>query len=838
VAIVCPYCGRRIKLKDAKPGRYTPRCGKCGWQFVLTVPADPHDTVAVVPLAVPAAPPPQAVPVAQPQPQPAPRDVPETLGGYQILKELGRGGMGTVYLARQLSLDRKVALKVMKPQWANDPTFMARFTREAFAAAQLVHHNIVQIYDIGSDRGLHYFSMEYVEGQSLGELLRRQGALPPEVAVGYVLQAARGLKYGHDRGMVHRDVKPDNLLLNDQGVIKVADLGLVKTPGVEEPDAKPVALPATEDSQLTGAHTAVGTPAYMAPEQARDSSHVDARADVYALGCSLYVLVTGRPPFQGSTALEIISKHAYEPVVPPSALAEGVPKALSDVILKMVAKKPAERYADMGEVIAALEGVLGLQRAGELFPRDEHAALLEQSVRRFNDVPAVRLRARLLLGFAAGCALMILLCLGLRRWLLVAGFVNLLVLTPLAYLIIRGYSRRTYLFRKARELVLESRLSDWLIGLGVGAVFLGLPALFGLLVPWIGCLVVAVGLALAFYLVVDRRVAEERGGSVEEVEQMLRSMRLRGLDEERLREFVCKYGGDRWEEFYEALFGYEAKLQARARWGDVGQGRARERYAGWRDPVVAWVEARLRAGREARERRVLRAAEQKGLEAQGVPAAEAGDRAEQAADALVARAAALKEESTPRWRAGEPLPNVSDLLPAPAAPAVPPVPPAQRRRREAARRLGAALYFVFGPRVRLLVGLVLVAGCAGWLYQNQLVPGQELKQAADEAIDKQDVPDVTPLQNFDWFKETKPLSLPYVPAALTDVFASLNPGVAGLILVLSALLHGPRITLFGWAGAVLALAGPWLGVPAVGPVTAHEVSMAAGALLAVPGFVP
>jgi hypothetical protein len=174
----------------------------------------------------------------------------------------------------------------------------------------------------------------------------------------------------------------------------------------------------------------------------------------------------------------------------------------------------------------------------------------------------------------------------------------------------------------------------------------------------------------------------------------------------------------------------------------------------------------------------------------------------------------------------------------PAAPPTPPVPPARRWRREVGRRLGGALYLVFGPRVRLLVGLVLAAGCAGWLYQNGLVPQQEIQQAADDALNRQDVPDVTPLQNFDWFKETKPLSLPPVPAVLTDPFASLNPGVAGLILVLSALLHGPRITLFGWAGALLALAGPWLGVPALGPVTASEVSMAAGALLAVPGFVP
>src|SRR5262249_23190986 len=145
--------------------------------------------------------------------------VPSTLGNYEIIRQLGRGGMGAVYLARQVSLDRPVALKVMNAEWAQDPGFLVRFTREAYAAPQLAHHNIVQVYDIGCDRGLHYFSMEYVEGRSLADLLKARGKLAAEEAASYILQAARGLQFAHDRGMIHRDVKPDNLLLNDQGVI-------------------------------------------------------------------------------------------------------------------------------------------------------------------------------------------------------------------------------------------------------------------------------------------------------------------------------------------------------------------------------------------------------------------------------------------------------------------------------------------------------------------------------------------------------------------------------------------------------------------------------------------
>src|SRR5262245_22447708 len=161
-------------------------------------------------------------------------EVPRVLGGYEIVKELGRGGRGAVYLARQVSLDRPVALKVMNPEWAKNPNFLVRFTREAYAAAQLVHHNIVQVYDIGQDRGIHYFPMEYVDGCSLGEVLKKEGKIEAAVAAGYALQAARGLSFAHDRGMIHRDIKPDNLMLNTHGVVKVADLGLVRTPGMQE----------------------------------------------------------------------------------------------------------------------------------------------------------------------------------------------------------------------------------------------------------------------------------------------------------------------------------------------------------------------------------------------------------------------------------------------------------------------------------------------------------------------------------------------------------------------------------------------------------------------------
>jgi hypothetical protein len=833
-------------LKRAKPGRHTPKCAACGRAFLLTVPADPSAPPSAAPLpeAIPAAPPdlgattpPEAVPadaavtVAKPASEPAAavppaaQHVPGRLGGYHVLRELGRGGMGTVYLARQLSLDRLVALKVMNPAWAKDATFMARFTREAFAAAQLVHPNVVQVYDLGSDPGFSFFSMELVEGESLGDLVKRRGRLDVREAVGYVLQAARGLKYGHDRGMVHRDVKPDNLMLNKDGLVKVADLGLVKTPrALEIPVGASADAPASE---LTVANAAMGTPAYMAPEQARNAARVDARADIYSLGCTLYVLLTGQPPFKGSTALEVISKHAYEPVVPPDTLVRQVPRALSEVLLKMVAKKPEDRYADMGAVVQALEGFLGVQGSGRFQPNEEQAALVARSAARFAAAPAARLRGRILAGFFAGAVLLIVGCALLHAWLPALCFATLAVLTPLCYVLVEGVAQRTYLLRKLRELVLESRRTDWLLALGGGALLLGVLYLIGLLGIFVLVCVLAAGLAVTFHLFVDHRLALERRGSVAQVEGLLRGLRLQGVGEEALQEFVCRFGGTYWEGLYEALYGYESKLHARARWAESEPGR-RVKYGAWRDPVVRWLEARQRARRAARDRQLLQAAEQRSLEARGVAEAEPAAKAEQAAEALVGRAEALREEG--RARA---LQSVAELLELHDEEAARPAP--RRRTGPLARAAAGVGSFFFGPRARFVVGALFVAGCLGWMDQNGLLPWEEIKQAADQAVQQQDVPDLSNV-NVDWGKQTKPLQLAPVPEALTRLVSSFNAGVAGLLLVLSALVLGPRIAVFAWAAALVALAGAWLAFPAVGPVAGPQVSMIAGAAVGVVGF--
>jgi serine/threonine protein kinase len=444
-----------------------------------------------------------------------PPDAPTALGGYQVLKQLGQGGMGTVYLARQLSLDRNVALKTMNPQWAESPLFLARFTREAYAAAQLVHHNVVQIYDIGEDKGIPFFSMEFVPGTNLAHLVAEKGRLDVEEAVGYVLQAARGLKYAHDQGMVHRDVKPDNLMLNDQGIIKVADLGLVKTPAAadDETGYEAGAQKACEAVDATAVGVAMGTPSYMAPEQGTNAAGVDHRADVYSLGCTLYVLLTGRPPFEGKTAMEVITKHRSEPIVRPEVLVSRVPREVSEILLKMLAKKPEHRFADLSEVIHALEQFLGVQSSGAFTPREEHANALEASVKEFNGAPAAQIRSGAAPVFFAVCGVLFLLTLILGWGKLAACALGLGLFTGLFSFLLSGFTNKSHLFLTFRELVFDSRWTDWLAWTTGILLAGGLLYVFGLLWMWVVVLIFSLALAAVYHVLIDRNPGRAEAGT-------------------------------------------------------------------------------------------------------------------------------------------------------------------------------------------------------------------------------------------------------------------------------------------------------------------------------------
>jgi serine/threonine-protein kinase len=283
------------------------------------------------------------------------------LGPYVLLERLGEGGMGTVFKARHAKLGRLAALKVIRKDRLQSSDAVRRFQREVRAAAQLSHPHIVHAFDADEAGGQHFMAMEYVEGTDLSRLVKDKGRLPIEMACDYIRQAALGLQHAHERGLVHRDIKPSNLLLakprpgqTGRGpVVKVVDLGLAR---LQQGVGGEVSTALTESGAI------MGTPDYMAPEQALQSHKVDIRADVYSLGCTLYFLLTGTTPFAGGTVAEKLVKHQMEEPVPVEQLRPEVPPGVAAVVRKLMAKKPEQRYQTPGELAEVLA------RAGEPVP--------------------------------------------------------------------------------------------------------------------------------------------------------------------------------------------------------------------------------------------------------------------------------------------------------------------------------------------------------------------------------------------------------------------------------------------------------------------------------------
>ena len=270
------------------------------------------------------------------------------MGNYVILDKLGQGGMGMVLKARHKRMDRIVALKILSPTVTQNPESARRFQREVKAAARLEHPNVVTAYDADEANATHFLVMQYVDGTDLSVLIKEQGPLSVEKAVGCVLQAACGLQYAHSQGVVHRDIKPANLLLDSSGTVKILDMGLARLDSA-----------GAEQDQLTGTGQIMGTIDYMAPEQALDTKHADARADIYALGVTLWYLLTGRSLYAGGTVVMKLLAHQNHPI---PSLRQACPHAspeLEAAFEKMVAKTPESRFQSMTEVIADLARCTG-----------------------------------------------------------------------------------------------------------------------------------------------------------------------------------------------------------------------------------------------------------------------------------------------------------------------------------------------------------------------------------------------------------------------------------------------------------------------------------------------
>jgi hypothetical protein len=317
-------------------------------------------------------------------------------------------------------------------------------------------------------------------------------------------------------------------------------------------------------------------------------------------------------------------------------------------------------------------------------------------------------------------------------------------------------------------------------------------------------------------------------------------MRLKGLEEETVRQFAYKYSGKRWEEFYEAVFGYEAKLAARE-WARGETGKGRETFAAWREPVIAWIDAKQEARQQAKEKKHLQEVEERSLEAAGENAAEARRKASQFAETLVGQAMDFKQAARNKaFDRAQRKASLQQLFEAARRPEI-----AWNRPRPAKRLSRQILKLAFGAKIRFVVGAVLLAGCLLWIKQNELISAKQIQESAAGVVEMRNAGDLESLkekvtEKLQGFglptKETEPLSLPGVPSALTGLFKSIAPGVAGIILIASALWGSWMFGIAVWCAAFVAIFGSSLGVPSIGPISPTSSSLGAALAIAFCGF--
>ena len=270
-------------------------------------------------------------------------------GRYEILKSIGEGGMANVYVGYDTILNRKVAIKILRGDLANDEKFVRRFQREALSASSLSHPNIVEMYDVGEDDGIYYIIMEYIEGKTLKQLIKKRGSITLSEAIDIMLQLTDGIAQAHDSYIIHRDLKPQNVMIKEDGTVKITDFGIA------------VALNST---QLTQTNSVMGSVHYIPPEQASGKGST-IRSDIYAMGILFYELLTGSLPFRGDNAVEIALKQMHDPIPSVRKKNPSIPQSVENIILKATAKNPKNRYADAKEMHADLLTALNDDRMNE-----------------------------------------------------------------------------------------------------------------------------------------------------------------------------------------------------------------------------------------------------------------------------------------------------------------------------------------------------------------------------------------------------------------------------------------------------------------------------------------
>lgn len=564
------------------------------------------------------------------------------IGNYRIDKLRVEEKKSYYYLARDIHLDRDVQLKVLKKSLVNNHEELIRFIREGIAATYIGHPNIINAHETGSDGDLYYIVYEVFDGTSLKELVGNLGPMEPRTAAGHLLQATRGLAAAHQAGIVHRDINPDNLLLTTEGRIEVFGLSLTKITQnkekIQEKSGDDQMIVQQAMANVTEANVSLGTPAYIAPEQARDAASVDFRADQYSLGCVFYFLLTGQPPFPGTTTMEVMAKRAGGTVVPPHEINGAVPEELSGIALKLLAEKPEERYGDLAQLITALEGALGVHHArvdGEAvdlsglpdgFPADVFQEL-QQDQQKFYGATLGKASTVSTWGLLLVCLAGLSACL-FAGWFQAAGaFAGLYVLTILAGGLVGGLVNRTTLFLRFRRGLYILPKTGWVVGILAVLGFLYFLHATALLPFWGGMLVLAVVLALFFQLGIRLPLRLMRSRPVANTLDTLRNLRSTGYSEADIQHVVWAAGGTHWEEFFENVFGYDDMVAMRRVMRRDGKALRRAKFARWRDPVFAWIDGMEAARKTSLNQTQLAKAELKRLRKEGVGEEEAQKKA-------------------------------------------------------------------------------------------------------------------------------------------------------------------------------------------------------------------
>jgi hypothetical protein len=544
-----------------------------------------------------------------------------------------------------------------------------------------------------------------------------------------------------------------------------------------------------------------------------------------------------------------------------------VPQYLSQVTQKMLAKKPADRYQNMDQVIKALEEFLGVETAGPFSPSEEKIQTLQSCVERFNNSGWAKLKQNVGKAFLPVCGALLIVVLFLPlsavlKFEVVAGVIGFTILTPLAYTIISGLRDRTYLFTRVREFFLDGGIVSlfcWFAGVGLFACML---YVLGILTPWLIALAIACAVAAIFHFLVDPSINDERIDPMAHVEGLLKKIRQSGVSEAAVQQFVCKHAGEHWEEFYEALFGYESKIMARKEWGRVealqrtgvkgDRGRPRPTHAAWRDPIIEWIDARQESRHEARDRKLLEAIERENYKAKGFPETAAKKKARSVAMSIVLSAAELREIAKQQM--------LKLNLP-PLAPGEQPEQPEdekdgagedekKKRKKKPVlddeglegyehqswfqRRFGGWAGFFLGPPVRFVLGAILIAGCMTWVKHNDLLPTERVTDTVNQALNTA-AGQSQAQKTASAARIAEPLALDYLPAWLTRWFGGWQAGIAGALLIISTFVTAPKLGLFVVPAALVTVFGAAI-APNVGPIQDWMISSLAGIVLTFMGI--